>query len=155
VTWPTKFSPLQRRAIGLLALTSDVAMTLLAREYQCSTSTVFACAKEAAQSFPGWTPKGCIESHAAGSIQGLRRYFRDLQRIYLRSQLPFDEASVPGAMRLRHCTAHFRYWGDVPELLFEHGCDSGAAFVRGLHELDGLADRLDSFRNRARHLGAN
>lgn len=46
------------------------------------------------------------------------------------------------ALRLAHSTAHFRVWNGHPEMLLEHGCDAGAAYIVGRAELEAVAEQL-------------
>jgi hypothetical protein len=38
-------------------------------------------------------------------------------------------------LRLRHSSVYFRYSGSTPEMIVEHGCEAGGAFVVGEAEL--------------------
>jgi len=46
------------------------------------------------------------------------------------------------SLRLRHSTAYFRVWDGGPEMLLEHGCDGGAAYVVGREELKAVAEQI-------------
>lgn len=49
---------------------------------------------------------------------------------------------------MQHSTAYLRHWNGQPQLLLEHGCDGGAAYIVGHRELlklvSGICDLLQS-----------
>ena len=53
-------------------------------------------------------------------------------------------ASYPKGTKLRltHSTTYFRVWDGQPEMLIEHGCDSGAVYIVGRAELEAVAEKL-------------
>ena len=46
------------------------------------------------------------------------------------------------ALMLAHSTAYFRVWNGQPEMLLQHGCDAGAAYIVGRAELEAVAEQL-------------
>lgn len=45
-------------------------------------------------------------------------------------------------LNLQHSTAVFRVWDGQPEMLLEHGCDAGAAYIVGVKELEAVAEQI-------------
>lgn len=43
---------------------------------------------------------------------------------------------------LAHSAVYFRVRNDQPEMLLEHGCDAGAAYIVGRAELEAVAEQL-------------
>lgn len=49
---------------------------------------------------------------------------------------------VEVTLKMQHSTAYFRCWQGQPEMLLEHGCDGGAAYIVGRFEIEAVFEQL-------------
>lgn len=133
-------SPAQRRAIGVAVL-EGLSCPQASLQYGIHFSTAERYAKDIARELVG--AKAWIEANSRPGI-GPVTAAREIWRTRNQAAPPVQPEKI--SIRMQHSTAYLRHWNGQPQLIIEHGCDGGAAYIVGHRELlmlvSGICDLL-------------